>query len=247
MILDVDMGNTRIKWLLRDDELNILQQGAFVEADLESNLIALPKSINSVRVASVRPSLHNRFDRLCEQHWQLKPEYASVSQSFAGVINAYDDIEQMGVDRWLGIIAASTLCSSSGLVVSAGSAMTVDLLDECRQHLGGFIVPGLRLMRESLYRDTDQVKLDNIDYDTELGAGKSTQEAVASGLVLMQLGLIQQSLHRLNASTVTIVVTGGDGELLCKMIESNNCSSSKVSVIYEPNLIFKGLALVFSS
>ena len=244
MILDVDMGNTRIKWLLSHND-HIVQRGAFFPEEQISFFEMLSSRgyrIDRVRVASVRPTLHKGFDHCCQRYWRLTPQYAVVARQFASVVNAYKDIGQMGVDRWLGIVAASKLCGSACIVVSAGSAITVDLLSEDQRHLGGFIAPGLQLMRESLYRDTDQVKLGHIDYDAGLKPGCSTQEAVSSGLLLMQLGLLKQSVQML--AQPTLFITGGDGVQLQQMFLQSDEADWVRELILEPDLVFKGLSLV---
>jgi len=249
MILDIDMGNTRIKWLLKDRD-RVVERGAFAAESMTAFFASLNDSDyepQRVRVASVRPSLHEVFDRLCLQYWQLQPEYAIVSRQYKRIVNAYQDVSQMGVDRWMGIIAASQLIDSPCLVVSAGSAMTVDLLDNDAGHLGGFIVPGGQLMRQSLYRDTDQVKLAQIDYDIQPALGKNTRQAVSSGIVLMQMGLLQQSLALLvelvDAADVVVIVSGGDGQRLCEILSNGATIPALAGVIYEPDLVFKGLSL----
>lgn len=244
MILDVDIGNTRIKWLLNSTE-QIEMRGVVAVDDLGhffKSLSQYASQISRVRVASVRPSVCEAFDSGCEQLFDVKPEYAVVTKQFGQLTNAYIEVDQMGVDRWLNMIAATTLVDCPCAVVSAGSAITIDLLNEDRQHLGGFIAPGLQLMRQSLYRDTDQVKLNQIDYDVDCLPAGNTQQAVASGLMMMQVGLIEQSLKFLESKQPTLLLTGGDSERLkatCSKLNGNRVAK----IVVEPDLVFKGLAL----
>jgi len=246
MILDIDIGNTRIKWIL-SREGDMVERGAIEEDALESLFTQLSKgdfNIARIRVASVRPSLHETLETLSYRYCRQLPEYAVVKKQFGRLVNAYEDVSQMGVDRWLGIIAATRMCQGDCIVVSVGSAITVDLLDTHHQHKGGFIGPGLRLMRQSLYRDTDQVKLDTIDALTMLEPGDSTQQAVSNGLLLMQLGLVEKSIDMLAVDRLTILVTGGDGVQLVKHLVNSSNQPSTCEIIFEPDLVFKGLSII---
>src|SRR6185437_3966355 len=61
----------------------------------------------------------------------------------------------LGVDRFLGVIAAHHLAGSRGAcVVNAGTAVTLDLVDGRGVHRGGAILPGPRLMIEGLLQRT---------------------------------------------------------------------------------------------
>ena len=246
MILDIDIGNTRVKWILSNNGI-IVERGALDEHELEAlfkSLANIPQAIERLRVASVRPSLHDRLNQYSSQYCDLQPEYAVVEKQFGNLVNAYDDVSQMGVDRWLAIIAASAMCDGACIVVSAGTAITVDLLDYDQQHKGGFIAPGLRLMRQSLYLDTDQVKLESIDHPAKPEPGVSTHKAVSNGLLLMQMGLVEKSIELLAADQPTLLLTGGDGAQLEKCFLANTTRSSVSAIVYEPDLVFKGLSIV---
>jgi len=249
MILDIDIGNTRVKWILSNSGI-IVERGALDEHELEAlfkSLANIPQAIARLRVASVRPSLHERLNQYSWQYCCLQPEYAVVEKQFGNLVNAYEDVSQMGVDRWLAIIAASAMCDGACIVVSAGTAVTVDLLDADKRHKGGFIAPGLRLMRQSLYLDTDQVKLESIDQPAKPEPGVSTHNAVSNGLLLMQMGLVEKSIELLAANQPTLLLTGGDGAQLEKcFLASSNIPALK-KIVFEPDLVFRGLSVLMSS
>ncbi|MDP1069535.1 type III pantothenate kinase, partial [Klebsiella pneumoniae] len=67
---------------------------------------------------------------------------------------------RMGVDRWLAMLAAWQRVGQSCWVVDCGSAITLDLLDAEGRHQGGYILPGLRLMQQSLLGNTAEVRVD---------------------------------------------------------------------------------------
>lgn len=244
MILEIDVGNTRIKWRLREKG-NMIDRGAIEASALEPLCKALAhKQLRAVLVASVVTTFNDTLSELCQRYFQLRPDFAVVQAEQCGVINGYRNVQQMGVDRWLGVLAAHGRYGTS-LIVSCGSALTVDLVLSEGRHLGGYIGPGLQLMRKSLYRDTDRVKVDALDYQVSLEPGRSTEEAVSSALASMTLGLVHQGLASIKAQTddlINIVVSGGDGEWLTQKLKE---IIGGESVVFVPELVLDGLSLMF--
>ena len=83
---------------------------------------------------------------------------AKLGLESGSVRNGYEDIAQLGVDRWAAIVGAYTHFGSAVCIVDAGTAVTVDLVRDGGRHLGGLIVPGLQLMRSSLEQDTEDIE-----------------------------------------------------------------------------------------
>ena len=272
MILEIDIGNSSLKWrLLAGDSGVVADRGVTGHADYPDFFSTLSAKPKVIRVASVVTALDSELREDCLRLWGVEPIFAKVTKLCAGVTNAYDDVGQMGVDRWLAMLAAYSDCRDACLVVDAGSALTVDIVKSSGQHLGGYIVPGLQLMRGALFRDTDRVKPSLIDYDGELLPGRSTQEAVAAGFRIMHLELILNSLKRLllaaKGGHVAIYLTGGgalalrsalysklelnklgSNELESGCLRSDEClnllNSDCLSVRVAEDLVMDGLVLV---
>ncbi|ODS22361.1 hypothetical protein AB835_14610 [Candidatus Endobugula sertula] len=245
MLLEIDIGNTRIKWRVRqqsqivaaDNALTalLLDEASFDEVFSEIDLSLIDK----VYVASVVPRCHQFLSNWC-MRWSIVPVFAITACYQAGLMNAYNDVSQMGVDRWLALLAAYERSKDPCLIVDAGSAVTIELLCE-GSHLGGYIVPGLNLMRNSLFSDTSQVQVTNTRYPDKPCVGASTEEAVLSGLPLMLLGLITLAADELSTTgrKVKIFVTGGDGDYLANLLAAYGFSS----VEYISDLVLDGLRL----
>ncbi len=250
-ILDLDMGNTRIKWRLRTAG-KLGSSGAMLyDSELHASasvsiLNAMPEAegLSRIRIASVAGSERNQMlRRWCLQSWQLEPEFARVSAVCAGVSNGYRDFRKIGVDRWLGVLAAYHHCRRSCLVVDCGSAVTVDMVTGSGEHLGGYIVPGLHLMRQALFRETDAVKVAAAQVLELQMPGRDTGEAVNKGQMLMVLGLISESrrqLAQLVGETVgdelpLVILTGGDAPEVGHHLRG--------ACEHLPQLVLDGLAL----
>jgi len=258
MNLEVDMGNTRLKWRLSDNQ-RVIARGSVANKKIQGpeSFDGLFPDIDAseplkVWVSSVSSQYRDYFDAWCRQVLGLVPRYLKVSRCAAGVVNGYTHTEQMGVDRWLAMVAAYSASEDEAcLVVDCGSACTVDMVLHDGEHLGGYIVPGLRLMKDALFRDTDHVKLESISESAELSPGQTTQEAVSSGLWLMLLGVINLSLERLSQrgrTNVYIAFTGGDGEYLSSLFSQQLFASSHHQIVsrveFTADLVLDGISLL---
>jgi type III pantothenate kinase len=218
MILEVDIGNTRIKWRLRSEKnVIVLSENGYTSDDLD-NIFNL-KDIEgfrptSVWVSTVVPSIEQKFSQWSRYRLGIQPQYALVTREEAGVVNGYDVFSQMGVDRWLAILAAFQVIKGPCIVVDCGTACTVDIIAAGGRHMGGYIVPGLRMMSDALFRDAEGVTSSTIDYLIPPTFGKSTNTAVSSGLPAMIIGLIEYTLsdHLLSGGKIPLLLTGGDGK-----------------------------------
>jgi type III pantothenate kinase len=134
------------------------------------------------------------------------------------------------------MIAARTLWNTPLCVIDCGSAVTVDSIDANGQHLGGYIVPGLRMQRSLLQEETARVSIAE-QARAPSGWGKETSECVSRGIEEALAGLVERSVRQLalelNAE-VTTVITGGDGAVIIPLFE---CEAH-----YEEHLVLHGMA-----
>jgi type III pantothenate kinase len=221
VILEMDFGNSRIKWRLRSG-IEILLRGVI---DREKGLVDLVPAIQvyvrqlkAISVVSVLDeSAKVWINFWAKKNLNIVPRYAVSQMESAGVINGYDDPTKLGVDRWLAVVAAYNLCKSSCVVISCGTALTVDLVNQQGRHLGGYIVPGWNTAMYALNANTQLINLNEIK-SSKLVPGTSTQAAVGHGLAACYIGLIQNAITQLgtrtNSGLLTILATGGDAKRL---------------------------------
>lgn len=242
MILEIDYGNTRLKWrLLNADSQKPVKTGAAI--DLQGLFISLKNIENAevvyCRVCSVRMADDNaKLAVLIKDLYGIAVEYAQSQQTLVGVTNGYLDPDRLGVDRWLAIVAAYVRVQGACVVIDCGTAITVDYIRADGLHLGGCIVPGMRMMRAMLESGTQLVK-DTTDavVDTSMIFGDTTHAAVTIGVRSMVSGFIKEQLQSaqsaLGASFV-VLCTGGDSRVVCAVT-----ADARV----EDDLVFIGLAI----
>lgn len=206
----LDAGNTRLKWA-------VVENGHWHATGLSgyadwSALRAQLKAGTDCFIASVADAAHERELAAFMEAMGLAPSWLSAEARFGGVENTYSNPRQLGVDRWMGLIAARQRTDEAALVVSVGTAMTVDALSAEGVFLGGAIVPGVQLMRQALRHGTARI-------DEVAGAWqafpRATADAVHSGIVAALCGAIAQQHTRLAevaGMAPRCLLTGGDAE-----------------------------------
>ncbi|MCX2979464.1 type III pantothenate kinase [Halieaceae bacterium IMCC14734] len=215
MILQIDIGNTRVKWRFGNGP-EMLERGDHPRAEIAMLLETIPTSITpaAVWVASVAgESIATELGQACQQRWGLTPWFAESSAQVLGLQNSYVEPGRMGVDRWLAMLGAWHSRRQQVAVIDAGSALTIDFVAASGQHLGGYILPGMDSMERALLSDTDRVRFGTAPRD-RLEPGRSTEAAVYNGLLLSQAGAIRLALEQVSGDC-ELVFSGGNGALLC--------------------------------
>jgi len=216
MILELDVGNSRIKWrLLVADDLAVASAGHVPGFEELQRVPELESAITMARMCSVRGGdVNKKLEAWVRGKHGVDLVQAKVSQSCGGVSNQYTDVRRLGIDRWLAMLAAYRRAGGACMIIDSGTAFTIDVIDGQGLHLGGYIIPGLRLMRSSLESNTAIRLSDNYSVYSQ-SLGHSTDEAVFNGTVTALLATIKQQSELLaREGSVEIYFAGGDAELL---------------------------------
>ncbi len=238
MILDLDAGNSRIKWRLVDETGQV---GARGHVDRAAGLVEEAAEwgrLDLVRVCSVRSRDENTAIANWAADLNVACRFARVEQSWGPVRNQYKDVSRLGVDRWLAMVAAYVREGSACMIVDAGTAITVDVVSKDGLHLGGYILPGLELMRSSLEQNT-AIRLGDPRFSDTMALGHSTDAAVNNGANGAAIGAIEVAMNQLGdeAGSMKLFVSGGDAELIHRLLPD-----FAPQIVQE--LVFEGLALV---
>jgi len=230
----MDAGNSSLKWVVVEAG-QWRTQGRCDYADwdaLKAELIA--GSVCSI--ASVTgPEREQQLAALLDAA-EISATWLTSEASFADLKNTYLDPRQLGVDRWMGLIAARQRTHDPVLVVSVGTAMTVDALAADGMFLGGVIVPGVTLMRQALLQGTAQIADAAGEWQP---FPRKTADAVQSGIVAALCGAIGQQHARLAEACQTTpicLLTGGDAETVSPHLS--------VPAAWVPSLVLEGIDCV---
>lgn len=211
MTILIDVGNTAIKWQLREAEQVVCADKGDTDELLSwLNSLADP-SRHLVAVSCVRDDEFARAlnDSLVKAGCE-GVAFATSARQFAGVTNAYRDPSSLGVDRWLVILALKSFGYESGIVVDIGTACTIDVLENNR-HMGGFILPGPKLACDALVENTDKIRFVS-EPPAALAPGIDTGGCVVAGAWLTIAGAIREISAQYPQAP--LYITGGAGPTL---------------------------------
>lgn len=255
-ILLIDAGNTRLKWGVYEpsqitpgqttpDPITTGAAITYRHSTLDAQMTALWSSLQGQ---------YGRFDKMVMSnvagkkiadsvgHWLQEGKALTIENVVAspyayGVRCAYRQPAQLGADRWAALVAARYHIAGASCIIDCGTALTIDVLTAEGEHIGGVIVPGLTMMRNSLVANTEGILAAEEDAPALLAS--DTQGAVLAGANAAAVGAIEHVLRRVRGELdvePTCIVTGGDAERLLENLTGKFC--------HEPDWVLKGLARI---
>ena len=238
MLLAVDIGNSFTKFGVFEN--GELRSKFAVETDTEDLVGAIDGRLEShfdeAIICSVVPEAAERLGRLVKHGFGLEPVWVD-SKTNVGLKIMHTPRESIGADRVVNSFAAAEKYGVPVIVLSFGTATTVDLVDGDRVLAGGLIAPGMRLMAKALHEHT--AKLPEVDAGPpkEL-LGTSTADAIASGIQLSVVGFVEYAVDsiRRQVGEARVVATGG-------LAAAVAAGTDRIEII-DDDLTLDGLALL---
>jgi type III pantothenate kinase len=251
-ILVVDAGNTRVKLgtfdaLAREARaLPVCLQAASTPAGARVPWDEFRPQIVRAIITGSNP---HEVDRLVEE-WppDWPPPERLVERKRLPIAIDVDFPEKVGIDRLLQAIAANVVREPEQptVIISSGTATTVDYVDARGHFCGGAILPGFDLCAKALHQYTALLPLIEMsavlsDDATPAELGRNTEAAITSGLYWGHVGAVKELMRRLmHVDEVhhhpLLLLTGGAAPLLHPHLPT--------IVRFEPHLALQGLALV---
>jgi len=208
MILLVDAGNTRIKWRLLADGTApaMVDEGALGHDEIDALGQLGTRHHGPLRVVACNVAGTAVAERITAALDVDAVEWLRPAPQACGVRNLYDNPGQLGADRWAALIGARHVHAQACLVVTAGTATTVDLLSADGDFLGGLILPGVDLMQASLAHGTAQLPLAEGRF---MWQPRCTVDAIRSGCLQAQAGAIERMFRQIAAEPGALCLLGG--------------------------------------
>lgn len=245
MLLAIDIGNSWIKFGVFDGEILLSKFSFPTKRDLTANDIRssfdsnphLP--ISSVIVCSVVPEINAPVAQYLQTICDSTPTFVTNDFDF-GLTIKYDSLESAGTDRLVNAFAGVGKYETPCIVVSFGTATTIDVINEKRELLGGLIAPGMATMAKALHLNT--AKLPEVEIAKPAAViGRSTKTSIQAGIFYSQIGLIESVVARIGqeiGGTPKVIATGGFAALIAE--------NTKIIDIVDENLLLDGLRMLYS-
>ena len=189
-------------------------------------------------ICSVVKNLADVLQLACIQHLDI-PALVIHYRLKTGLRVLTDNPEETGADRIVNAAAAYSIYGGPVVVVDLGTATTFDVVSSKGEFLGGAIVPGLRVMADSLSTRTSLLPRIEIKMPQK-AIGRNTVTAIQSGIFLGYIDMIIGMIHRIElelGQKPIVVLTGGYAGLF----EEKN----EIFRIIEPNLTLMGCKIIF--
>ena len=245
MILLVDVGNTRVKWATLADGRQSPQRAAdyaqWSAADWQRELFGGARVEHVVATTVAGSDSRVVLEAAARQAGTTSVVFVASTAAMAGVRNAYREPSLLGVDRWVAVIGAHHLAHGACCVVDVGTAATLDTVDASGQHLGGFIVPGPRMMIRSLHAGTSNLAA--YTAASPVGAADlfadNTRDAIERGCRIAVAALVDRTYAELAQRTPMaprLYCTGGAANEVLPYLRTD-CETV-------PDLVLRGLARI---
>ena len=226
MILTVDVGNTRIKSAVFENN-TLHELFIFDRSELQKKISIILKKYVEIDVLVVASVGNVAFDDFLFLENRLKIEFITHEYHFP-FNNKYKTPTTLGIDRM--ILASGAVLKfpkQNRLVIDAGTCITYDFIDAQDNYLGGAISLGLALRYKSLHNFTAKLPLLELKNPDNF-IGNSTPESLHSGVVNGLVFEIEGFINQFESqySKFTIILTGGDAEFLAKRLKNTIFANS---------------------
>ena len=251
MLLVVDVGNTNTVFgLFAPDSPQIVATSRMstrrdrmpdewyaILAPVLADVSVIPDQISAMVISSVVPGVTRWLTAMGQERLEVEPLIVSVDLNLGLGID-YPQPREIGADRLVNSLATYTKYGAPLISIDFGTAINFDVVNQEGNYVGGVLAPGLIVALEAM--TSRAARLFTVDLVLpEQTIGRSTTEAIQSGMVLGYLSMIDGMIDRIKAElegNPTVIVTGGYSEIFAR-------ASDKIDA-YEPDLTIEGLRLV---
>lgn len=268
-ILLVDIGNSRTKWRIVCPEarIDINEPGGAVENEdwgrLRRDWGTYKNQLSGALVSCVgREEIYAHLDEVVRDLTGRPSERFASTANMCGLHNGYANPGQLGTDRWAAALGAHLRYSQDAIIIATfGTATTLDVVVPAdiagrfsrrwrravpspslanAIFLGGAILPGFNLMRQSLAKGTAQLPMAHGQYSY---VADNTDDAITSGIAHAQAGALERifsliSLHAGKKCVTRCVISGGAGSHVIELLTGFPIVKH---VGVEENLVLEGL------
>jgi len=243
MLLTVDIGNSAIKFGVFDGGKLTLKFSIPTDRELTAERLAqhigdrLNIQIEAAVVCSVVPEVDDTVRQHVKETFQIDARLVRSTDDLGFTINF--PVTSTGADRLVNCFAVSEKYGTPCVVLSFGTATTIDVVNGNREYLGGLIAPGMKVNARALAiaaSKLPEVELEKPDHVI----GQTTKTAIQSGIFYGQVEMVKGLLLRIVdelGDTPTIVATGGFARILADEIE-------EISIV-DDDLTLSGLQLLY--
>jgi type III pantothenate kinase len=248
MLIAIDIGNSSVNigffvsaglFVQRIDTHPLLSEREYLT--LVNRFIReknIDKKPEGIIISSVVPN-HTRVLRKAAEGLISRGAMILSHKTRTGLTFDVRNSDKVGPDRIANAVAAYELYKCPVAVADFGTATTVSIVGKGAVFLGGTIMPGIRLMNESLAKGTSM--LFQVPVRTPGTAlGKDTTANIQSGLFYGTAGAVEKIIGEIEKESgfkLKVVITGGYGALVSNLLKKRHK--------LKPHLTLEGLEIIY--
>jgi type III pantothenate kinase len=252
MLLAIDAGNTNVKFALVDKGTIVRGWRLATDARRTADEYAVwllqlleidgyrREDVDAVIIATVVPRATHNLVVLAEKYFKVAPLIAGRAPVDWGIELDVAEPHALGADRACNAIAAHALHAGHLIVISFGTATTVDWVSASGAYKGGIIAPGINLSLDALVAAAAKLPRIAIEAPADSSViGRTTESQMLIGVYWGYVGMMEGLIARMKAeigAPASVVATGG----LAPLFESHAHLFDAV----EPDLALRGLVLL---
>ncbi len=253
MLLAIEAGNTNIKfalidgtdiktrWRIATDARRTADEYApwlFQLLEIEGYA---RKDVTAVVISTVVPRALHNLQMLSQKYFGVEAHIAGRGKLEWGIALKVDEPQQVGADRALNAIGAQALLAGEKIVISFGTATTVDHVAGDGAYRGGIIAPGVNLSLEALVSAAAKLPRIAIEApESESVIGRTTESQMQIGIYWGYVAMVEGLIARMKAeigAPVKVIATGGLAALFDKHAHMFDA--------VEPDLTLRGLSILY--
>lgn len=255
MLLAVDVGNTNAKFALFDGDHMVTRwriatddrRTADEYAVWLDQLMRIERqdraAVKAVIISTVVPRALHNLRLLSQKYFSVEPLIAGRDPVNWGIALKVDEPQAVGSDRAVNAISAQALePGKDKLVISFGTATTLDHIGADGAYMGGIIAPGVNLSLEALVSAAAKLPRIAIEVpETRSVIGRTTESQMLIGVYWGYVAMIEGLISRMKmeiGKPVTVIATGGLAVLFDQQTELFDH--------IEPDLTLNGLMHLFN-
>ena len=252
MMLSCDIGNSSSAFGVFDD--NKLLKTFRIDTPKISSVQDLKKlfskniklgDVSQTSVSSVVPSANPVYREFFKK-MKIEPFFIG-SDIKLNVKLCIENYEKIGSDRIANASYAHYLKQAFQIIIDAGTALTIDVINRDGNFLGGIIYPGLSSLANCLYQSTEKLPMVDVrSAKVKAVIGTNTETAILSGIrrgySFLIKGFIYEICEYYNCEphNLNVIFTGGHSDIIFDEINIGGISKT-----IDEHLTLKGIKYLY--
>jgi len=244
MIVLADIGNSQIKIATSNNEA-LTRIKTFPLNDLHLvkkyfSDISKTEKPNLLYSSVLGNNFEKNFRNITKKFFRKVIQFRST-KSFLSVKNAYNIPNKLGSDRWAQVIGAHIIYKSNTMIVSCGSAISIDYVTSKGSHKGGILLSGANRYTKCFLdiHNLKDIKLSRRTKSSLNVIENTTAKQISSGYELMissSINKIYSELNKGSQNEVLLLLSGSYAADISNIIAKNK--------IIEPHFVLKSLCMI---